>query len=56
MSVTSLPALVALPMGSHPAIIPALTHDASLPYTRAATAIGTEPTANSTMRIPTFLI
>ena len=32
-----------LPIGSHPETMPARTHEASLPYTRAATATGTDP-------------
>ena len=47
MLVTSLPFLVALPIGSHPAMIPALTQEASLPYTLAATDTGTEPPVNT---------
>jgi hypothetical protein len=44
--VTSLPFLVALPIGSQPDTMPALTHDESFPYTRDTTDTGTEPDLN----------
>ena len=47
-SVILLPFRVASPIGSHPAIMPALTQWASFPYTIAATLIGTEPVGNIT--------
>lgn len=43
MSVTGTPFRVACPIGSHPEMIPALTHEGSRPYTFAATRTGTEP-------------
>ena len=48
---TSFPLRVAFPIGSQPEIMPARTHEASLPYTLAATHTGTEPGLNSVSSI-----
>lgn len=56
MLVTSFPPRVALPIGSHPDTIPARTHEASLPYTRAATATGTEPEGKFSSLIGVYLL
>jgi hypothetical protein len=46
MLVILTPFRVASPIGSHPAMIPALIHDASFPYAMAATRTGTDPVPN----------
>lgn len=48
------PFLVASPIGSHPAMIPARTHAGSRPYTRAAIRTGTEPISNLALSILSY--